>query len=66
MARRKSNTTVVVPTTFVGTFYDKEAGVYVATRKDGTITVGQTNKRGLNLAVGAVFPGADSRSVTEH
>lgn len=65
MARRK-NSTVVVPTTFVGTFYDKNAGVYVATRKDGTITVGRTGQRGLNVAVGAVFPGADPRTVTEH
>lgn len=65
MARRK-NTTVTVPTTFVGTFYDKDAGVYVATRKDGTITVGQTGKRGLNLSVGAVFPGGEARTVTEH
>lgn len=63
---RKRNTTIVVPTTFVGTFYDRNAGVYVATRKDGTITVGQTGKRGLNLAVGAVFPSADPRAVTEH
>lgn len=53
MARRK-NTTVVVPPTFVGTFYDANAGVYVATRKDGSITVGQTGKRGLNVQVGAV------------
>lgn len=53
MARKRS-TTVVVPTTFVGTFYDTNAGVYVATRKDGSITVGQTGKRGLNVQVGAV------------
>lgn len=64
MARRRSNT-VIVPTTFVGTFYDTNAGVYVATRKDGTITVGQVGKRGLNVAVGAVFPGADARTITE-
>jgi len=66
MARRKNTNTVVVPTTFVGTFYDKNAGVYVATRKDGTVTVGATGKRGVNLAVGAVFPGADPRIVAEH
>lgn len=65
MSRRR-NPAVVVPTTFVGTFYDKAAGVYVATRKDGSITVGATNKRGVNLTVGAVFPNGDPSTVIEH
>lgn len=65
MARRK-NSKVVVPTTFVGTFYDKNAGVYVATRKDGTVTVGAIGKRGLNVSAGVVFPGAQANTVVEH
>lgn len=58
MARRK-NTVVAAPVTFVGTFYDVAAGVYIATRKDGSITVGQMNKRGTNVSLGAVVPNAD-------
>lgn len=65
MARRK-NTKVTLPTTFVGSFYDGEAGVYVSTRKDGSITVGQTGKRGVNVAFGGVFPTGDATTVTEH
>lgn len=65
MARRK-NTKVIVPTTFVGTFYDKTAGVYVATRKDGSITVGRTNQRGVNVAMGIVGPDALPLTVVEH
>jgi hypothetical protein len=65
MARKRS-TTVTFPTTFVGTFYDVNAGVYVATRKDGSITVGRTGKRGVNLSVGAVAPDASAVVLTEH
>lgn len=64
MARRKS--TVAVPTTFVGTFYDTTAGVYVATRKDGSITTGQIGKRGLNVRLGVVMPSADTATRVEH
>lgn len=62
---RKQNRKVTVPTTFVGTFYDTEAGVYVSTRKDGSITVGRMNKRGLNLVVGAVDLTADAVALVE-
>lgn len=50
MARRKSNTTVVLPTTFVGTVYDHNTGVYVASRKDGSITFGKFGQRGTNVS----------------
>lgn len=49
MARRKN--TIVVPATFVGTVYDHATGVYVATRKDGTVTFGKFNERGTNLSI---------------
>jgi len=65
MARKRS-TTVNIPTTFVGTFYDASAGVYVATRKDGSLTVGRTNRRGTNIRVGLVTPNADPLSYTQH
>lgn len=35
--------------TRVGTVYDTEKGVYVATRKDGSITVGRINRKGSNF-----------------
>lgn len=53
MARRQSSTTTI-PTTFVGTFYDTNAGVYVSTRKDGSLTVGRIQSRGVNLRLGVV------------
>lgn len=49
MARKPANT-VVLPTNFVGTVYDHNTGVYVATRKDGSLTFGRFNKRGTNVA----------------
>lgn len=64
MARRRART-VNFPTTFVGTFYDVEAGVYAATRKDGTITIGQINKPGVNIETGRVVIDADSYAHTE-
>lgn len=64
MARK--TVTVTVPTTFVGTFYDKETGVYVATRKDGSITTGRIGQRGLNVRLGVVFPNADPMTRVEH
>ena len=63
MARKRR--TVTVPTTFVGTFYDTTAGVYVATRKDGTMTVGQIGRRGLNVSAGIVVTEAHSLPDTE-
>lgn len=65
MARRKSNPAAVIPTTFVGTFYDTNAGVYISTRKDGSITVGRMNVRGVNVALGAVDLSADSLTDAE-
>ena len=43
----KSN--IVLPTNFVGTVYDHNTGVYVATRKDGSITFGRFNEPGTNV-----------------
>lgn len=40
--------------TFVGTAYFKDAGVYLAKRKDGTVTVGQMNRKGVNVEAGIV------------
>lgn len=64
MARRRQPS-VTVPTTFVGTFYDTNAGVYISTRKDGSITVGRMNVRGVNVQVGAVDLTADSLTDAE-
>lgn len=55
MARKSRTTPPVADTTFVGTFYDVEAGVYIAVRKDESITVGRIGKRGVNVAFGAVL-----------
>lgn len=49
MARRKNSSTIVLPTTFVGTVYDHNTGVYVASRKDGSITFGKFGQRGTNV-----------------
>jgi hypothetical protein len=49
----------------VGTFYDTAAGVYVATRKDGSLTVGAISRRGVNLTVGAALPNAGTAVLTE-
>jgi hypothetical protein len=45
MARNtsKSNGTVVA------TVYDKRQGIYVATRKDGSVTFGHFNQKGTNV-----------------
>lgn len=59
---RKRNPSINIPTTFVGTFYDVTTGVYVATRKDGTVTVGRIGRRGLNVAGAAVL--TDARTLT--
>jgi hypothetical protein len=63
---RKKGTTFTFPTTFVGTFYDKNAGVYIATRKDGSLTVGQMNRRGVNVRSGFIFPDALLDAEVEH
>lgn len=65
MARRKNLPTVTIPTTFVGTFYDTNAGVYVATRKDGSVTVGRLRERGVNVRLGAVDLTADALTDAE-
>lgn len=39
----------VLPTNFVGTVYDHNTRVYVATRKDGSITFGRFNEPGTNV-----------------
>lgn len=57
MARRRTHT-IDLSTTFVGTFYDVNAGVYVATRKDGTLTVGKMNTKGVSIRAGSVLPDA--------
>jgi len=62
---RKSRT-VAVPTTFVGTFYDVTAGVYVATRKDGSLTVGRIGSRGLNITGALTAPDARSLPLVQH
>lgn len=41
--------TVSLPTNFVGTVYDHNTGVYVATRKDGSLTFGRFNQKGTNV-----------------
>lgn len=46
--------------TFVGTAYFKDAGVYLAKRKDGSVTVGQMNRKGVNVQAGIVDFEADS------
>jgi hypothetical protein len=40
--------------TFVGTAYFADAGVYVAKRKDNTLTIGQIGKKGVNVEAGIV------------
>jgi len=65
MARRRTRT-VSIPTTFVGTFYDVQAGVYVATRRDGSLTVGAINKRGVNVQAADLVIGSDPAVYTEH
>lgn len=49
-----TNLTVAVPPTFVGTVYSSAHGVYIAQRKDGSVTVGQIGQRGLNVQAGLV------------
>lgn len=51
---RKRNPQPEIPTTFVGTFYDVNAGVYIAVRKDSSVTVGQIGRRGVNVGFGLV------------
>lgn len=63
MARKAS--TVQFPPTFVGSFYDVTAGVYVSTRKDGSMTVGRIGVRGVNVKVGMVAPDARPVTLTE-
>jgi hypothetical protein len=63
MARKA--TTVVIPPTFVGAFYDVKAGVYVATRADGSLTVGRIGVRGVNVRAGLVAPNAQPVTVTD-
>lgn len=65
MARRKSTTPTIAPT-FVGTFYDTKAGVYIATRADGTITTGRIGKRGVNVRFGVVATGTEVLTDTEN
>lgn len=47
MARKTAS--VSVPTNFVGTVYDHKTKVYVATRKDGSLTFGRFNEKGTNV-----------------
>lgn len=42
------------PATFVGTVYSPDHGVYIAQRADGSVTVGQIGRRGLNVQAGLV------------
>lgn len=51
MARRTVRTTRSLPTNFVGTVYDHNTKVYVAARKDGSLTFGRFNERGTNIAI---------------
>lgn len=62
---RKRLTVPTVPTGFVGTFYDTAAGVYLATRKDGSVTVGQIGRRGVNVKGAAVLTDARTLAATE-
>jgi hypothetical protein len=50
MSRKIAKTTIVLPVTFVGTVYDHNTGVYVASRKDGSITFGRFGQKGTNVA----------------
>jgi len=52
MARKSQP--VQTPTTFVGTFYDVDKGVYIAVRKDSSITVGRIGERGVNVGFGLI------------
>jgi hypothetical protein len=61
---RKSRPTQI-PTTFVGTFYDVESGVYIAVRKDSSVTVGQIGRRGVNVGFGLIG-GSSVVTDTEH
>lgn len=45
------NSRVTLPTNFVGTVYDHNTKVYVAARKDGSLTFGRFNEKGTNVAV---------------
>lgn len=62
---RKSRPTPEIPTTFVGTFYDVNAGVYIAVRADSSVTVGRIGKRGVNVGFGLVG-GTSVVTDTEH
>lgn len=59
MARK----TVSLAPTFVGTVYDTETGVYFATRKDGSVTVGRINERGMNVQGGGFAAGLQQVAV---
>ena len=48
---RSTRPTVVLPTNFVGTVYDHNTKVYIATRKDGSLTFGPFNQKGTNVKV---------------
>lgn len=49
-----TNLTIGATPTFVGTVYSPDHGVYIAQRKDGSVTVGRIGSRGLNVQAGLV------------